>query len=725
MFAVSISLGYSSAYVAVAPVAPASVSSLRSLTKGPAITVVANSAGHRNTRPMCSFGDTKEVLFGDTAYATYARQPGKFIPSVFTYAAVENALQSAETPEEKEKANNFFSVATASSGVKYKGHLSFASGEECESEKGFKHEYQDNGNDITRMLSATSLLVDFLDHIKEHSIDGPCSINSGEKAKKIFLTIAAPRYAFPSSNGSEEPWSWILKAVNTSNLGSVAAHVKFLYSDEAVLLGMDAALMMSSTPTYSPFLLTSAPSGEVSPKGESAMENILVVDWGAQGLHVTFHRSINKMLLKSSKEEQLFSTSFAADVFQPCGGDAIDVTLASRLAAHFIIQQRRMFSSCASKLMGHRKETLGKVNPLVAENIPAKALRNLCVKAEDRKVSLLGNPQVHTVSVEVEAFYEGIDLLDGQTLNRRKVEGALTDEWDLVSLFKEHIRSFLERLKAMEELSDEGVHRVILCGGMYQTLSFVIALENAIKNMIESEGKFAKNVEVLSPCRNTNFSSTEIFAVGGCLESYIMGTIKSNLDKAESAAKGAEKSKIKQLAKREVRDIFRNCWEINNSEMKRDSGKLKENIINYLQRNIYIYSKDDTTLLGGNAKSDHIDLPREALHVLFAKNTEFPSRVVLSWPDTSTSVVLFLLTDADSSCGAESDLVRCVSLSTSGQCLQKPKVRESYSTSIVITALFDPNPLLRICVVSHKSDVEVLTITPGNIVKSYDVPIVV
>lgn len=715
MFAVSISLGFSSCYVAVSPISTAGIA--QDLTF-PSINIVANSAGHRNTPPACAFTDTAEILFGDTAHHSYGRLPGSVIPSIFAYAAVENVLRSSLDENSAAEAEEFHETIMRSTSVKYKGHSSLLIEERKKT--GFTHEYTDDrGNDLARLIGATDLFVKLLNHIKEHSVDGPCGINTTENAtNKIFLTMVAPRYAFPRAKGEcdtngKAPWSWLENAVEQSKFSDVVAHVKFLFSDEAAILGLD--FLGRAYPSYQPLLVP--PSRFASDEcalPTDVSERILVADWGAQGLHFTLLKAQDGILVNENGRYPPFSSTVLQSDVPPCGGDALDLVLADRVAANFILQQRRIFQSKIPQFMSSmqpRKETLGKVNPIVQEHIPSRAMRQLRLKIEEKKSSLLSNQQVAAVTVEAEAFYEGMDLLDNQTLSRRRLEMALESEWGLADLFRAQLLRFLQQQDVTEELNGGRISRVIVCGGMFQIPFLCSVIEKSIQ-VWSSTPSFSKEVQVMTVWKTGSASADEVFAIGGCLQSFYSGTLYNSMNRAQLALKGGKtKNKRLEAIRKAAVSGYQNAWKIlggatGKSAKQAESGTLTADC---LLHGIYLYTSPELSLLTeqGTDANGTISLPPAVLTPIFPKMSILPKRVVVQWPKNDgtegDAAVLYLFSDIT---GMQEEGVRYKPLLERGVVLTRPlKCMEGHSTYIVFTACSNAGkPVMRIQVTNAKGD---------------------
>lgn len=743
MFAVGISLGFSSTYVAVSPLAAAISPSTVVLQESspPSINVVANSAGHRKTHPCCAFTDSGEVLFGDTAHEYYVSNPDKVIPSIFAYAALENVNgnASAENREIKEK---FQSMIDCSVSVKYKGHKTFT--DDGSTLRPIDVDSENNGIDLPQTsVTATSLFIQYLNHLKEHSVDAPCSLKRGDQTtKSIFLTLSVPRYAFPTlPTQGKEACEWVVKAVMESEFRNVVQKVHFLFSDESALLGADFLFAKrGNSSTEDPTFFLPSKSVLKACNIESNLEirdrNVLVVDWGAQGVNFTKLRLRDGMLTGETSQTPFFST-VSSPSSPSLGGDSMDVTLADRVALAFIQQKRQLFSSQIphlSSVLLSQRDTLGKMNSFIKEHIPSRAMRRLRLRMEERKSSLLRNSQITSVPVEVEAFYEGIDLLDTKTLMRHKVESAMENEWGLVDKFSHSLKEFLAGEKS-SGLSTEflnssslAIHHVVLCGGVCQNASFATALQKILLSVLPDHvtGKHSlpstSSISVTSVSKlDGNVRSEEIFAVGGCLHSYLSGTMKLNSDLASkkgiqkgSSAQGEHRPSRKEIQ----RAMLRSCWNVLETGMGCDDGKNPSRclMVNFLLQNIYLYTNPDISEL--RTQGDNMNgfqLPSHCLTKLFSQGTALPSRVLLKWPEGTTSVVLFFfngpLKETDSidipnreTSTGSSGLICCWAISSTGIPLNKPSLPPNRSACIAIGAVSESGqPVLQIQIISRKN----------------------
>lgn len=742
MFAVGISLGFSSTYIAVAPLGTSNSTSGIVLEKSslPSINIVANSAGHRKTHPCCAFTDSGELLFGDTAHDYYVRNPDKVIPSIFAYAALDN-IKTGSSTEGDEIKGNFRRMVERTLSVKYKGHRAFV--EEGGSLRPMKVDTESNSEESHSDVTANSLFIQYLNHLKEHSVDGPCSLKRGDqKTRTIFLTLSVPRYAFPTlATQGDGAYKWVIRAVMDSEFQTVVSHVHILFSDEAALLGTDFLITKRGNPSVEeqPLLLplkavTKPCSMESS--HETSDRNILVVDWGAQGLNFTKFRSIDGMLVGNSSQTPFFSTLFSLSS-PVLGGDSMDVTLSDRVALTFIQQQRRLFSSQIPQLstaLLSQRDILGKMNPMVKEHIPPRAMRRLRLRMEERKSSLLSNPQAIAVPVEVEAFYEGMDLLDSKTLSRHKVESAMENEWGLIESFSKALKEFLTAKKntavpSETPYSDSGeeVQRVVLCGGMCQNSSFTTALQKSIFSVLcahfpeVNNGGTSGGIEVTPVSKlDGNVSSEEIFAVGGCLHSYLSGTVKLNSDLSQkNVPRNVSSTKAHRPSKKEIqRAMMRACSNVLDRGTKCDPvEKLSSSLaVHFLLQNIYLFTCSDTNILANHSDPQNgLRLPCQFLTRIFSQATAFPCRVLLKWPKEAASVVLFFFfstaqkeiesieTKNNNSTQSELDLISCYAVSPTGIPLRKPSLPPTRLAFIEIGVLLEEEqPILQIQVVSKK-----------------------
>lgn len=745
MFSVGISLGFSSTYVAVAPlpISSSRFSAVLEKSSIPSINIVANTSGYRKTYPCCAFTDAGEILFGDTAHDYYVRNPEKVIPAIFAYAALENISPGCSNEYCAEK-ENFRSFIERSVSTKYKGHKEFVV-------KGstlcpFHPESAGNNeNTILSDLTATSLFIQYLNHLKEHSVDDSCRLKKGgESTKNIFLTVVAPRYAFPTfSTQGKEACDWVVKAVMQSEFKYVVSNVHFLFSDESSLLGTDLLLSTrrNSSFDYSPSLLP--PKTAVQSRSQKIAEEphnrcIIVVDWGAQGLNLTKFTIVDGMLAGHASHTPFFSTLYSPSS-PSIGGDAMDVTLADRVALAFIQEKSRLFSSeipQLSTVLRSQRDTVGKMNPIVVEHIPSRAMRRLRLLMEERKSSLLRNLQTPSVSVEVEAFYEGLDVLDTKTLSRNKVENAMEREWGLVENFSQALKNFLvipqEALSSGNPslLSDLSSYRVILCGGVCQSVSFTTALHNAIIAAFSSDTASRSvrattdGIEIIPVSRlEGGVGSEEVFALGGCFHSYLAGMMKLNNDLARKSRiqKAFGPNTGPRLSRKEIeKSAFCAGWDAiwKGIECTSTRTSVPPLRVNFLQQNIYLFTNPDVSML---LSRDHctcaIQLPRDSLTKVFSQGVSLPSRVVLKWPEDTASVVLFFFccspvreetiecVDASRSIDTDtnSDLLSCCALSPTGIPLRMPSLPSNRILYISITTMVEcEKPLLQLQLIAKK-----------------------
>lgn len=705
MYAVSISLGASSSYVAVAPASSTS-SSANDL---PPIRVIANSSGHRNTPVVASLME-QEVLFADNALQQYARQPQKVVPYLFTFAAAAASIADAQhttgadgdaEAEAAEPTSDLLQVVEAAMSQKYKGHCRMTTCTTGTRRLGFAYTAEVNGEPSESFISAEDLFIRFLNYVKEHSINGACGLAStgggsptdgAPASTKIFLTLVVPRYAFPDAADSTHTGhrsstvEWLKEAVQASHLGAVVTNIAVMFSDEAAVTAFDGAMVERRIPR---FLGTTT-------------HNMLVVDWGVHCLCLSLLCSRGGVLVCPPRQHNVPYRCFTKDsaagsddyfgVGGTSGGDALDLALAERVAAQYIMQQRRLFSSTVRNLdplmrlnqslpsMGSSKHP---ATQLIQEAIPARAMRRLVLLMAEKKISLNTNPQASSVSVEVEAFYEGMDLVDNQTLSKNRLDNAIRSEWGLVDMFVKAVCAFAERYK--DTWTEGFVDIVLLAGGMCQMTSLTKLLTTAV-TAPEQHALFSTDVRVLdSSVMGNGVCADELFCVGGCHLSYRTAEAYAaqRLAKGRQVCKGAGKLRTSVAA--QATEVAASVWDALTKEVVEDDDDDDSNAGSqrageegdaahgepFLTKNIYAYIGDVAALTTAATQT----LARSSLQVLLARSSPLPSRVCIPWSPAfaGATVVLYLFTDVKGSEAAGGDGETC-------------EVRPAYETGVTLTA---------------------------------------
>ncbi|EKF31345.1 hypothetical protein MOQ_004822 [Trypanosoma cruzi marinkellei] len=582
MYAVSISLGSSSAVVAVAAATTATAAGAETFAP---IKLTANSAGHRSTPVMAAFAGNEEVLFGEDARALYARTPEVVVPYLFAFAAVAERHQKQQRrcnmsgDSEKENSDDAEKVALTlkceieeAAGKQFKGSCPLLTGEGDEAQRpGFcLPSWGDELDEKNGFISAEDVLVGFFNHIKRHTVDGACGLTStaenfstqeetSQQAKQpeIILAVVVPRYLFhgavPLDNSPQEEESigsqdagrrdaiqWLRNTILKSHLGAVAMHVSVLFSDEAALLAMDA---VSCRPHPSHpmadryFLLPSSASASSTAAIDGAVASswpysrVLVVKWGSLGVSLTrlcleggclVDEPRPVFLRASQKVVNSQGAEFGFAATSCGGGDAVNLALRECLAQTFAQKQRRV--------LGYQS----------LSDFPARAQRRLLLVTEEKKVALSKAAQV---PVEVEALAEGIDMHDTVTFSRVRVDAALRGEWGFIESFE---KVLVEYLHLLEQKEDGVIDAVVLCGGMLNMPCIAQSLRNIFTQHanVPREGRrlFARNLVIMEAGKSTTlvvdgskgsgisssqsvsnritFGAEELPCVGGCLHSY-------------------------------------------------------------------------------------------------------------------------------------------------------------------------------------------------------------
>lgn len=719
MYAISISLGASSSYVAVAPVS-SNANAATSPTDAPPIKVIANSSGHRNT-PVVAALMEQEVLFAENALHQYARQPQKVVPYLFSFAAAAASIADAhQAPAdgEEEPTSDLLQVVEAAVRQKYRGHCGMTVSTSGKRRLGFEYTSEASGEPAESFIAAEDLFIRFLNYVKEHSIDGACGLatTSGggasdgnaasPSATKLFLTLVVPRYAFPDAADSTHNGhrgstvEWLREAVQASHLGAVVTNTTVMFSDEAAIMAYDGAALERRIPR---FLGT-------------ATHNILVVDWGVHSLSLSLLCSRGGVLVCPPKQHNVpfrcFTKGSGAGsegyfgVGGFSGGDALDLALAERVAAQYITQQRRLFANTVRNFtplmrLNQALPSMGSADhpatQLIQEAIPARAMRRLALLMAEKKVSLNTNPQASSVSVEVEAFFEGMDLMDTQTLNKNKLDNAIRSEWGLVDMFNKALRAFAENYDAF--WTEGFVDAVLLAGGMCQMTSLTKLLAAAITSP-EQRRYFNANVRVLdSSVMGNGVCADELFTVGGCHLSYQVAEAftAQRLAKSRQVRKGAGKLRAAVVA--ETTAVAASVWDAltkddddDDEDEGSDAGSLKAVEAEaahtglFLAKNVYLYVGDKALLTAASAQT----VARTSLQVLLARSSPLPTRVCIPWTPASADakVVLYLFTDAAAATSEEGETAEVRPVSATGVTVAASAAAVSGGSSSAATALF-------------------------------------
>ncbi|KAG5496078.1 hypothetical protein JKF63_02376 [Porcisia hertigi] len=680
-YAVGISLGASSSYVAVAPVS--SATGTGAVFDAASIKVVANTSGHRNT-PVVAALTEHELLFGDNALHQYARQPQRVVPYLFTYAAAAASIADAQHTPAAESVNkgglgeapsDLLRVVEAAAKQKYKGHCQLtqaASGTRC---FGFEYTSESNSEPVDSFISAEDLFIRFLNYIKEHSVDGACGLTtttgSGDAvptSTKLFLTLVVPRYAFPDAADNAHvahrgrSVEWLKEAVQSSHLGAVVLNTSVIFSDEAVVAAYDAATQERGVPR----LLSTSP------------HNVLVVDWGAHSLSLSLLCSRGGVLVcppqHNSFPYRCFTKQSSAlsdgcfAVGAGSGGDALDVALAERVAAQYVTQNRRLFASPSRNFnallrLNHTLPSFGSVEhpatEFLKEVIPSRAMRRLVMLMADKKVSLNTNPQAASVSVEVEAFYEGMDLMDTQTLSRNKLDNAIRSEWVLVDLFNKALRAFAEKYK--DTWSEGFVDTVLFAGGMCQMASLTKLLAASIQSLEQRPPLFTASVRVFdSSIIGNGVCADELLSVGGCQQSCRVAQSYTNKQLALSRVPRKGAGKMRVVVAAQAAEAASSVWSAltknddggdddDSSSSSSENGK-GEGLTSgphsgaFISANVYLYVGKTAALIPAATQQ----LPSASLCVLLPRSAALPCRVAIPWspPSPDAQTVLYLFTDA-------------------------------------------------------------------------------
>ncbi|ORC92564.1 uncharacterized protein TM35_000033170 [Trypanosoma theileri] len=590
MHAVSISLGSTSAVVAVATATSAAVTTPE--TAAP-IRVTANSAGHRTTPVMAAFAEHDELLFGEDARALYARTPEVVVPYLFAFAAIaahRNSYGDKDNSNEDNKSAEEKLASVVRDGIQdaakkhYKGYCQLQQQENDSTEDlGFVSPHQINEDDDDDekhvFLPAEEVLVSFFNHIKKHTIDSACGLTASaqdesqqqdeeqQQLSKIVLTVVVPRYLFPAAvtacentigdqNGDKQSSNslqlkqhkrdavnWVREAILRSHLGVVAAHVSILFADEAAVLAMDAVTCRpyETHPMANRYFLLPA-----SAVPETVTNTTLAESTAAgrkDGVELTSWPSANVLVVDWG------ALGVSLTHLRMEGGCLVDETRPLFLRADYSTSSfipegvnGKDLSLAATSCGGGDAVDLALRDRLATtfaqqqrrvlgyqslSDFPARAQRRLLLTAEEKKVALSKAAQV---PVEIEALAEGVDLRDNMTFSRVRVDAAMRGEWKLLGAFEEVLREYVA---LMEKETDIVIDAVILCGGMLQMPCVTQSLRYTFTQYATGTGKerrcFAQNLVIMD-------SSSSITLTG---ESNA-GSVAASHTVANSANIGAE-----------------------------------------------------------------------------------------------------------------------------------------------------------------------------------------
>ncbi|KAH8611728.1 putative Hsp70 protein [Trypanosoma vivax] len=567
MHAVSISLGTTSAIVAVANVSHPSAGGRENAAP---IRVVANSSGHRITPTMAAFAEHNELLFGEDARSLYTRTPHVVVPYVLGFAAVAHqhrVQHSLRSCAKNEKSDSDGAVEVklydvihrgieASAKLHYKGHCPLVEDVAAQGQLGFRVTH-DDGTDTaaaTHFFEADQMLVRFFDHVKRHTVDAACGLVTVESAgtesaptrndsqaddgqPRIVLTVVVPRHLFPETtvarqyakteadgSGPENGGScfdgasntfrrvdelqWLRDAVNKSHLGSVTADVSIIFSDEAALLGMDALASYTQPPhpmagRY--FLLPPSAMGDCGETSAWSLANVLVVDWGALGVSFSCLRLEGGCLVGQPCPD--FMRSSPIPGITSC--TARYNFLASTQCGGGDAVNVALRDCLATAFMQQQRRALGYTS---LSDFPPRAQRRLLLAAEEKKIVLSRAAQV---PVEIEALAEGIDLRDNTTLSCSRVSAAMRGEWGFFAAFEKALQEYLKQRKERGINGvEEQINVVLLCGGMFR-LPFVAQTVRKVfvqyaSALNESHSQFARDLVIME-----SGALTTVFRGGG------------------------------------------------------------------------------------------------------------------------------------------------------------------------------------------------------------------
>ncbi|KAH9589021.1 Heat shock protein 70 family [Trypanosoma melophagium] len=588
MHAVSISLGSTSAVVAVATATSAAVTTPE--TTAP-IRVTANSAGHRTTPVMAAFAEHDELLFGEDARALYARTPEVVIPYLFAFAAIA-AHRSLYSDEDDSNKNNKSTEGKLASVVRlgiqdaakkhYKGYSPLQQQENKSAEElGFISPHQSNDGDDEKhvFLPAEEVLVSFFNHVKKHTVDSTCGLTASvqeesqqqdeeqQQLAKILLTVVVPRYLFPAAvtvcesavgdktdknltsntlrlkQRKHDAVSWLREAILRSHLGLVAAHVSILFADEAAVLAMDAVtcrphethpmanryflLPASAVPTT----VTNRTLAEVTAAGKK--DGIQLSAWPSANVLVVDWGALGVSLtrlrleggcLVDEKRPLFLRADYSTSSFIAEGENGQDLCIAATACGGGDAVDLALRDRLATTFAQQQRHVLGYQS---LSDFPARAQRRLLLTAEEKKVALSKAAQV---PVEIEALAEGVDLRDNMTFSRVRVDAALRGEWKLLGALEKVLREFIE---IMQKETDNVIDAVILCGGMLQMPCVAQSLRHIFTQYATTTGNdrrcFAQNLVIMDSC-----SSTTVTGEGH------VGTVAASHTVTNSTGIGAE-----------------------------------------------------------------------------------------------------------------------------------------------------------------------------------------
>ncbi|EPY39108.1 hypothetical protein AGDE_04821 [Angomonas deanei] len=504
----------------------------------------------------------------------------------------------------------------------------------------FGFEYEDDEEE-THFLSAEDLFIRFLDYLKESILDSACSLSVESPEKTIFLTVVTPRHALSSlgsddgADGASSCTQWVLDAVSASKLSDVTENVSLLFSDTAALMSYDLVGLHSGKRfLLSPTCLSASPMVEKA--------NVLVVDWGCQGLSlclrhvsggalITHQEGGSPVYLFASSSGHTGNNSFSK--FKMIGGDGLDVFLSQKVMAQFVIKQRKLFSGVANKfdqlqrfvnsgtLMSDQTE-LSSIKEVLSENIPSRMLRKMYTTMEQNKVAI--NTQAGTVAVGVEAFYEGVDLVDNTSLGRNKFDSFFRSDREMLSSIERILDEFFDQWsESLCPLDKKVIDYVVISGGMFQIPIITQIFKDCLT---KAEGKrkdfIAPDVTFAEPALLNGISSDELFSVGGCLHAFFLAQL------ARLPTTAPLKGKFATREREEALSNFFKCVESSEEQTLQRFA--------LFDTALFLFVGDPASFHNGQLQSDSEDL-----FPLFSQHVALPHRKWIKVPKEEGGDLLF------------------------------------------------------------------------------------
>ncbi|CCW62689.1 unnamed protein product [Phytomonas sp. EM1] len=335
-----------------------------------------------------------------------------------------------------------------------------------------------------------------------------------------------------------------------------------------------------------------------------------------------------------------------------------------------------------------------KAAAIVAECIPVRSLNRLRLSIEERKVALSTNPNANSASVEVEAFYEGMDLQDSQTLSRNKFESAIASVNSLSGIFNGMLNEFAERF--IKQLKDYPINYVVIAGGMHNIPSVVQMVQKAISQSSSASVSACFDLSSLrflsDSVAGKGFGTDELAAVGACFHSsqiallaHEQAEVRSKLHKRNK--QNHKRKGLSTIALQETEESLFRIWSCLSMESgsEDDDDDDEHTHVRVLKHNVYAFVGENAASRLADLTSqgtDTLELEASELSCLFSQGTPLPSRVVISHEASAGSLVLYLFSDVSEE------------LKSGGEHSTTLRVRSVYPKGVVIPPLDKPMSLV-------------------------------